>query len=229
MTKRSAFTMIELIFVIVVMGILAKFGVELLKRTTEGYVRSMHYNDLQTKSANAIQTLANRLSYRIKDSIRSTTIGATTVTWVGMDIDGWLANRWSGIIDVDSSSLSSLVSPGLQNSATGTQIYFIGSDVNNSARYVDVTVNAGNFTGSFGSVSGVGSGMDVYEYYQMVEGTHTLQLSGTQLQLDGIPLVDDVSDFLVEKLGDGLHIHLCLAKKDNPLLEGQVCKDKFVF
>ena len=220
--------MIELIFVIVVMGILAKFGVELLKRTTEGYVRSMHYNDLQTKSANAIQTLANRLSYRIKDSIRSTTIGATTVTWVGMDIDGWLANRWSGIIDVDSSSATTLVSPGLQNSATGTQIYFIGSDVNNSARYVDVTVNAGNFTGSFGSGVG-GNGVDVYEYYQMVEGTHTLQLSGTQLQLDGIPLVDDVSDFLVEKLGDGLHIHLCLAKKDNPLLEGQVCKDKFVF
>lgn len=228
---KRAFTMLELIFVIVIMGILAKFGVELFKQTYEGYTRSLYINELQTKSANAVQTMANRLTYRIKDSVRSTGIGSNFVQWKGFAIDSWLENGWSGIIDLDDSNATTLSSPGTAAGA-GTQIFFVGSNVGNTLLQF-YAVNAG--TDTLASVPPNNfSGVDVYEYYQMTDGDHTITRVGTTLILDGQQLlVDDVgtdaSDFLVEKLGDGIHIHLCLEKTGNPLMQGKVCKDKFVF
>ena len=225
--KRNAFTMMELIFVIVIMAILATFGVELLKQTYEGYARSLYINELQSKSSNAVQTLANRLTYRIKDSITTSSIGSNTVTWKGMDIDGWLNNEWSGIVDLDDSNATVLASPGTKNTATGTEIFFIGSNIGTgSLEYHTVTPGTDTLSGNF-------TGQDVYEYYQMTSGTHTITKTGSQLFLDGDLLVDDVGaatdDFLIEKLGDGIHIHLCLEKTGNPLVQGKTCKDKFVF
>lgn len=226
--RRKAFTMIELIFVIVVMGILAKFGVELLKQTFEGYSRSLFINEMQTKSANAVQTIANRLTYRIKDSVRSGTIGTNTVTWKAMDIDGWEANEWSGIVDLDLSTDTNLSSPGTLATANGTQIFFIGSNIGSTLlKYYNIVPAADVISGNF-------AGEDVYEYYQMIDGDRTINQVGTELYLvDGSGnsnlLTNDVSEFIVEKLGDGIHIRLCLEKTGNPLVEGTVCKDKFVF
>lgn len=232
--KRSAFTMIELIFVIIIMGILAKFGVELFQQTYEGYARSLYINELQSKSASAVQTLANRLTYRIKDSINSTSITINTVTWTGMDIDGWRNNAWSGIIDLDASNAAVLSSPNTPAAAGVKQIYFIGSDINSSGQppLYNVTMGTGTLTPDPLSTFSF-SNIEVYEYYQVTDGQHTVLRNGTQLLLDGQLLTDDVGalteDFLVEKLGDGIHIHLCLEKAANPLLQGKVCKDKFVF
>lgn len=216
--KRRAFSMLELIFVIVVMGILAKFGVELFKQSYEGYARSLYVNELQTKSTNAIQTLANRLTYRIKDS---TVIGSNTVTWKGLDIDNWNANAWSGIVDLQASTAAILSSPG---TSVGGTLFFVGSNVGTGLmEYHNVTIGTdGKLTGNF-------SGRDVYEYYKMTDSDHSITKTGTELKLDGNLLTDDVSKFVVEKLGDGIHIHLCLEMTGNPLVQGKTCKDKFVF
>jgi prepilin-type N-terminal cleavage/methylation domain-containing protein len=221
--KRNAFSMLELIFVIVVVGILAKFGTDLYLQIAEGYARSLYINELQSKSANAIQTMANRLTYRIKDSVKSSNIGSTTVGWKGMDIDGWRADSWSGIVDLalGASTASQLSSPG---TSAGSELFFIGSNVGTgNNEYHTVTAGTNVLNGTF-------SGMDVFEYYQMTDGNHTITQSGSTLTLDGNPLVNDVTEFMVEKLGDGIHIHLCVGMS-NPLLAtgSQVCKDKFVF
>lgn len=229
---KRAFTMLELIFVIVIMGILAKFGVELFKQTYEGYTRSLYINELQTKSANAVQTMANRLTYRIKDSVRSSGITSSSlVRWKGFDIDGWLGNQWSGIVNLDDSNETNLSSPGTLATAAGNEIFFVGSNIGSTLlQYYTVTPGANTLSGT---VTNEFSGIDVYEYYQMTSGDHNITRSGTTLTMDGQLLTDDVGtdsgDFLVEKLGDGIHIHLCLEKTGNPLMEGKVCKDKFVF
>jgi prepilin-type N-terminal cleavage/methylation domain-containing protein len=119
MKIRSAFTMIELIFAIVVMGILAKFGVEFLARAYESFIYSSTNNALQAKSAAAVEFVANRLQYRIKDSVIVRTNTGATLTalanaapnseylvleWISMDIDGFRGTStplWSGIIDLD--------------------------------------------------------------------------------------------------------------------------------
>ncbi len=69
MRRRKAFTMIELIFVIVVIGIIAKFGVEFLIQAYNGYTFSVVQNKLQTQTETALEQITNRLQYRIKSSI----------------------------------------------------------------------------------------------------------------------------------------------------------------
>ena len=117
---KKAFTFIEMLFVIVIMGILAKFGSEIFRNVYMNYTMSVTNNKLQTDTEDAIQQIANRLQYRIKDSVIArdaatfdpisaldTTKTYTVLEWVGYDIDGWLGDdtnttpTWSGFIDVD--------------------------------------------------------------------------------------------------------------------------------
>ncbi len=125
--KRKAFTMIELIFVIVIIGILAKFGVEFLIQAYNGYIFSSVQNKLQTQTEIALEQIANRLQYRIKPSIivrdndnfanfrslaNAQNNGKETILeWVGYDIDGLRGTTkptWSGFIDLKSSTATSL-------------------------------------------------------------------------------------------------------------------------
>jgi len=157
-----AFTMIELIFVIVVMGILSKFGVEFLAQAYNNFIFSKINNALQSKSVSALESIASRLQFRIKDSViarkDSTTfqalggstlgVDATTLEWVGMDVDGLRGDSnstWGGVIDLDNSTATTLKAPGSDLNATNTiinalsyghsgindaAIYFVGSDSN---------------------------------------------------------------------------------------------------
>ncbi|MFC2073679.1 Tfp pilus assembly protein FimT/FimU [Campylobacterota bacterium] len=134
---RKAFTFIEMVFVIVVLGILAKFGAEIFRNVYQNYTLSVTNNKLQTDSEIAIQQISNRLQYRIKNSVigRDSTGGVgdfkglsaasgsenyNILEWVGYDVDGWLGDdtnttpTWSGFIDVDdlvNSNVNTLVSP----------------------------------------------------------------------------------------------------------------------
>jgi len=245
---RRAFTMLELIFVIVVMGILSKFGVELFLKMYEGYARTIFWNDLQTKSAAAIQSIGNRLSYRIKDSVNG--LGTNGITWVGYDMYGWKERAWSGIIDINNAGTdrTSFVSPGttdcydIDGAAGGTcSLFIIGGDVTTTGSNlyypVAVSVNTIDPTPDFNP------GDKIYEFYQLANSTYSLSLDDTTGFLEfrsnqtpgiapvgtGIRMCDEVSQFLVSREGDGIHIHLCLER--NILGEGLVetCKDKFVF
>ena len=130
---KKGFTLIEMIFVIVIMGILAKFGSEIFRNIYLNYTQSTANNELQVETELVLQQIGNRLQYRIKDSAigrRSngtfTALSAindsnyTTFEWIGYDIDGWLGDdtnttpTWSGFIDVSdvvNGNINTLVSP----------------------------------------------------------------------------------------------------------------------
>lgn len=152
--RKSAFTLLELIFVIVIIGILSKFGIELLFQAYKNFIFSSVNNALQSNSAAAVETIASRLQYRIKDSVIAreadgtvnalsgyTDGTATILEWVGSDIDGFRGDSlpmWSGIIDLNSSTATTLVSPGTNTGALNTLIEVLsngGSDINDSALY----------------------------------------------------------------------------------------------
>lgn len=107
--RRAAFTMIELIFVIVVMGIIGKFGVEFLMNAYENYFFSTLQNRLQQQSEAAVTQIAARLQYRVKNSVVAGS--GSTLSWVGYDIEGWRGAwddtvninvpAWSGFIDIN--------------------------------------------------------------------------------------------------------------------------------
>ncbi len=147
--RRYAFTMIELIFVIVVMGILAKFGAEFLAQAYNGFIFSKINNELQSKSESAVEQIGARLQYRIKASVigrdpsnnnfstnfkAPTEINATEapkysiLEWVGTaneSFRGTTKPLWSGIIDINPSKalgVKTLVSPETNTTAVNNMI-----------------------------------------------------------------------------------------------------------
>jgi len=129
-TAKSAFTMLELIFVIVILGIVASIGSEMIAKVYGQYIvqRAQHRASLKTELA-ALQ-IANRLAaaipgtvYRIKNDNSYELIGSNMsdpnayigLQWVGSDNDSFSATAipgWSGFCDVDASSKNSIVTRG---------------------------------------------------------------------------------------------------------------------
>jgi len=124
---RSAFTMIELLFVMVILGIVASIGAEVISRVYTSYIiqRAQHRASIKTELASL--QIANRLRYAIPgtlyrihndDSLENlnttlTDIGDNYkgVQWVAYDGDSFEAITsntdrrpgWSGFCDVNSS------------------------------------------------------------------------------------------------------------------------------
>ena len=140
MRNRFAFTMIELIFVIMIMGVLGKYGIEFLSQAYNNFIFSKINNNLQENSTNAIETIASRLQFRIKDSVvarvspdnggvqsdyqalPSSTYdtNATILEWIGSDIEGFRGTTlplWSGVIDLDPSTYNILNTPETNTTA----------------------------------------------------------------------------------------------------------------
>jgi prepilin-type N-terminal cleavage/methylation domain-containing protein len=174
MQIRKAFTMIELVFVIVIMGILAKFGVEFLARAYESFIFSSANNKLQSNSATAVEFIANRLQYRIKDSVivrqninnvnftaLASAVPGTNyqvLEWVSTDINGFRGTAnplWSGILDLDAGralGTNTLESPATDTNGSNLLINSLSygdSGINNAALY---------FIGSNNDINGYGWG-----------------------------------------------------------------------
>ena len=172
MKTRAAFTMIELIFVIVVMGIIGKFGVEFLAQAYKSFIFSSVNNSLHSKSAMAVEFIGTRLQYRIKDSLiarvntgtgavgigsadSSTGTVYTVLEWVSMDIDGYRGNttpNWSGIADLDlGQGIGMIESPATETNTTNALIStlsYTAHGINDAALYFigsnsDVTIDYG--------------------------------------------------------------------------------------
>jgi len=147
MCNRKAFSMLELIFVIVVVGILSKFGVEFLAQAYRNFIFSNINNRLQAQSEAAVEFIAKRLEHRIKSSaitrqglggvvtsIKDASVSGNTWTvleWIAEDVDGFRGTttaNWSGILDLDDAGTTqtTLRSPGTNFADTATSITNLG-------------------------------------------------------------------------------------------------------
>lgn len=113
MKRKNAFTMLELIFVIIVIGILSKFGVEILAQSYKSYIATQVNDRFQNQSSAALEFIAKRLQYRIRPSVivrndsnfsdfhslegMGAQAGYDVLEWIGYDVDGLRAGAWSGI------------------------------------------------------------------------------------------------------------------------------------
>ncbi|MCD6258469.1 MAG: type II secretion system protein [Helicobacteraceae bacterium] len=147
MQSKKGFSMLELIFVIVVIGILSKFGVEFLAQAYRSFIFSNVNNRLQAQSEAAVEFIAKRLEHRLKGSevarkglggtatsIKNNTVSGTLWTvleWVCEDVDGLrgdTAAYWSGVVDLDDPLTTNinLVSPGTNSGSLATNITNLG-------------------------------------------------------------------------------------------------------
>jgi len=136
--KKKAFTLLELVLVIVIMGVMAVIGTDVITNLYEGYMRSHSINRLETEVSNVLNQIVKRLQYRVKDSLIAAkptgtykalddpTLDSsyTILEWVGIDNDSFKGEYdtgknlyipgWSALIDLNSSQTdkSQVKTPG---------------------------------------------------------------------------------------------------------------------
>ncbi len=141
--NSKAYTMLELVMVIVILGIVSSIGSSVIANVYENYIlqRATHNSSLKTELA--AQQIANLLSYRIPgttlardpDNLADSSpviidTGAadtahSLLEWIAVDGDGFAATTsppWSGFCDVAASSQTSIVTPGSQLTKADTII-----------------------------------------------------------------------------------------------------------
>lgn len=120
---KRAFTLIELVFVIVVLGIISMFGADLYTQIYRSYIHTRAVNQLEARTQNVITLISSRLEDRIKgttigrinsndnmaknfDDISSITANHDVLEWIGQSIEtkniGNSRPGWSGFIDLKS-------------------------------------------------------------------------------------------------------------------------------
>jgi len=162
---RSGFSMIELIFVIIILGIVSSIGAEIIANVYEGYIiqRAQQRASIKTELA-AIQ-IANRLAYAIPGTVvRKSTLNDGSPTdinvpgvptdiilqWVGSDADSFKAINntaavtrrrpgWNGFCDVDNSPLggTNISTPGSNLGLARTIIANLGGAINAAAIFYE--------------------------------------------------------------------------------------------
>ncbi len=133
LAQHKAFTMLELIIVIVILGIVASIGSGIIANVYQNYLlqRATHRASLKTELA--AQQIANLLSYRIPhttiaknpdllsdfilvtDATYMSDYNHTQLEWIGTDNDGFSASvmpPWNGFADIDASDQSKIITPG---------------------------------------------------------------------------------------------------------------------
>lgn len=136
LNTKKGFTLLEVVFVIVILGIVSSIGATILAQLYENYIvqRAMHRVSLKTELA--INQIVNRLTYRIDSSViarnptddtfldvHDTLYGATNkkniiLEWIGYDNDSFTAQTpplWSGYCDTNRTAQpgsTTIVTPG---------------------------------------------------------------------------------------------------------------------
>ncbi|NPA81675.1 MAG: type II secretion system protein [Epsilonproteobacteria bacterium] len=157
--KRKAFTLVELVLVIVIMGVVAVIGTDVITKIYASYVRSYSINRLDTETSNVLNQIVKRLRYRIKDSLIASKPGSykslddptidntyKILQWIGYDNESFRGEYnstknyslpgWSALADLDSAQTNKtqIKTPGSRLSVAEGIIYALSyGDVNLSS------------------------------------------------------------------------------------------------
>ena len=168
--NRKAFSMIELVFVMIVLGIVASIGSQIIVQVYESYISQKAVHNSSIKTELAATQLANRLAYSIPgtvigrkdatvfnaiENIPAGTSDRVILEWIAEDADSFAAIAsaastgyarspvWSGYADVAASSINSLSTPGSRLTALNAIIGNLsGSGIANAAILFPSTYNA---------------------------------------------------------------------------------------
>jgi len=133
---RKAFSLIEVIFVLVILGVVASISSSIIAQVYENYIIQKALYNVTTKTELVANQIVNSLAYRIqgttiaKDSTKTGVIEGTdwiqlkdipkldnnftTIEWIGYDNDSFSAGGtpyWSGVANYESADRTSFDTP----------------------------------------------------------------------------------------------------------------------
>ena len=148
---KKAFTMLELVFVIVIMGIVASIGAEIIAKLYENYLRTRSINKLQFQTELVLNKIAKRLTHRIKDSVigqintnkyvplSDANSSYPILSWIGKSYESSLGDEnttgWSGFVDLYSSKTNAT-----QIKTSGSHLGY-ARDIINALSYGNIDIN----------------------------------------------------------------------------------------
>ncbi|CAA6826125.1 MAG: Unknown protein [uncultured Sulfurovum sp.] len=135
---KKAFSLIEVIFVLVILGIVASLSSQIIVQVYDNYITQRAVYNVSTKTELVANQIVNRLSYRIQGTTISkvhqdfldgtatptswlplkdipTGNSYTSIEWIGYDNDSFAADKtpnWSGIANYETASRNSFTTPG---------------------------------------------------------------------------------------------------------------------
>ena len=194
---KSAFTLLELIFVIVILGIVASIGSEIIANVYQQYIiqRAQHRASLKTELA-ALQ-IANRLrsaipgtvyrikndnSYELIDSSMANSDVYIGLQWVGSDTDSFDANStpgWSGFCDVDASSKDSIVTRGSNLAMANTIQASLGNTSGKFAIFFPYDTTPYFGIGTADTIALDNNASTIYEHYKLAWSSYALICENT--------------------------------------------------
>ena len=214
MIKRTAFTMVELVMVIVVFGIVASIGADIIASLYTNYLRTRAINQLQSQTEITLEQIAKRLQYRIKDSVRasddaganwralpSATVGYNIIEWIGISNESFLGDwdgvasvvpGWSGLIDMSDTINTNLFARTL--STPGSRLDLARDTI---LALTDNDVDMNNVAGDLPALIFKGSKplFNVNNYYTEGGNTYTTHVSRNTNTTFHIPIDDNLTDF----------------------------------
>jgi len=153
--KRAAFSMLELVFVIAILGIVSSLGAEIIAQVYDSYLTQRASYRSSIKTQLAVNQIANRLSYAIPETIiarvsnddnsyvdasyiDTATKNYTVLQWTAYDADSFgaisgtsaAARRpgWSGFADLGALTATTITTPGSNLATTNTIIANLSKD-----------------------------------------------------------------------------------------------------
>jgi len=131
---KKAFSLIEVIFVLVILGIVASISSQIIVQVYESYITQQAVYKVSTKTELAINQIVNRLTYSVidsaiaKDPTDSTNYkllknldpldpNLTILEWIGYDTDSFSAGStpyWSGVANYATATKIMFDTPGSQ-------------------------------------------------------------------------------------------------------------------
>jgi prepilin-type N-terminal cleavage/methylation domain-containing protein len=140
---RKAFSLIEVIFVLVILGIVASISSQIIVQVYENYITQRAVYNVSTKTELAINQIVNRLTYSIVDSAlakdpnnasnykllidlnSNIDKNLTILEWVGYDNDSFSAGAtpyWSGVANYETATMNGFDTPGSNLNSVDTII-----------------------------------------------------------------------------------------------------------